>query len=65
MASIDDSTCSCTRQTGKVLQVYKGHTGPVTCLAFFEPLPKSGRAVLLSGAWDQVRPQIVSSINPA
>ncbi|KAF8604510.1 WD40 repeat-like protein [Ceratobasidium sp. AG-I] len=39
--------------TGKVVQVYKGHTGPVTCLAFFEPLPKSGRMLLLSGAWDQ------------
>ncbi|CAE6385046.1 unnamed protein product [Rhizoctonia solani] len=38
--------------TGKSVQIYKGHTGPVTCLAFFEP--DSDRTILLSGAWDQV-----------
>ncbi|KAH7341883.1 WD40-repeat-containing domain protein [Rhizoctonia solani] len=37
--------------TGKSIQVYRGHTGPVTCLAFFKP--ESDRTILLSGAWDQ------------
>ncbi|KAG8734249.1 hypothetical protein FRC11_007504 [Ceratobasidium sp. 423] len=37
--------------TGKSVQVYRGHTGPVTCLAFFEP--ESNRTILFSGAWDQ------------
>ncbi|CAE6479167.1 unnamed protein product [Rhizoctonia solani] len=37
--------------TGKLVQVYRGHTGPVTCLAFFEP--EGDRTILLSGAWDQ------------
>ncbi|CAE6446631.1 hypothetical protein ACGC1H_002903 [Rhizoctonia solani] len=37
--------------TGKSVQVYRGHTGPVTCLAFFKP--ESDRTILLSGAWDQ------------
>ncbi|KAF8590437.1 WD40 repeat-like protein [Ramaria rubella] len=32
------------------LQLYKGHTGPVTCLAFREP------DVLFTGSWDQVSP---------
>ncbi|CAE6456369.1 unnamed protein product [Rhizoctonia solani] len=37
--------------TGKSIKVYRGHTGPVTCLAFFKP--ESDRTILLSGAWDQ------------
>ena len=35
-------------QSGKTLQLYKGHQGPVTCLAFHEP------NVLLTGSWDTV-----------
>ncbi|CAE6435227.1 unnamed protein product [Rhizoctonia solani] len=37
--------------TGKSVQVYRGHTGPVTCLAFFKP--DNDRTILFSGAWDQ------------
>ncbi|KAF8688860.1 WD domain, G-beta repeat, partial [Rhizoctonia solani] len=37
--------------TGKSVQVYRGHTGPVTCLAFFNP--GNDRTVLLTGAWDR------------
>ncbi|KDN50599.1 hypothetical protein RSAG8_01097, partial [Rhizoctonia solani AG-8 WAC10335] len=37
--------------TGKSIQVYRGHTGPITCLAFFKP--GGDRTILLSGAWDQ------------
>ncbi|KAJ1307418.1 hypothetical protein OPQ81_001520 [Rhizoctonia solani] len=37
--------------TGRSVQVYRGHTGPVTCLAFFKP--ERDRTILLSGAWDQ------------
>ncbi|KAG9103127.1 hypothetical protein FRC06_000153 [Ceratobasidium sp. 370] len=36
--------------TGQTVQVFKGHTGPVTCLAFFEA---SQATILLSGSWDQ------------
>ncbi|KAF7322518.1 Argonaute-like protein [Mycena chlorophos] len=33
-------------ETGKTLQLYKGHTGPVTSLAFYESL-------LITGSWDK------------
>ncbi|KAF8516915.1 WD40-repeat-containing domain protein [Hysterangium stoloniferum] len=33
-------------ETGKTLQIYRGHTGPVTCIAFREP------DVLFTGSWD-------------
>ncbi|KAG9083577.1 hypothetical protein FRC07_013887, partial [Ceratobasidium sp. 392] len=36
--------------TRKSVQVFKGHTGPVTCLSFFEA---NGTTILLSGSWDQ------------
>ncbi|KAG9079516.1 hypothetical protein FS749_008455 [Ceratobasidium sp. UAMH 11750] len=36
--------------TSQSVQVFKGHTGPVTCLAFFEVNQKT---ILLSGSWDQ------------
>ncbi|KAF8509537.1 WD40-repeat-containing domain protein, partial [Gautieria morchelliformis] len=34
-------------ESGKTLQLYKGHNGPVTCLAFHEP------DVLFTGSWDK------------
>ena len=36
-------------QTGNLLQSFRGHTGPVTCLAFF-PSTK----FLFTGSWDKV-----------
>ncbi|PFH49111.1 hypothetical protein AMATHDRAFT_76392 [Amanita thiersii Skay4041] len=42
-------------ESGKTLQVYKGHTGPVTCLAFCNKSknnPDDGK-VLITGSWDQ------------
>lgn len=43
-------------QTGKVLQVYTGHTGPVTAIAFCDRVAGSGdQQLLISGSWDQVR----------
>ncbi|KAF9013557.1 WD40 repeat-like protein [Hymenopellis radicata] len=36
-------------ETGKTLQIYRGHTGPVTSIAFFE---RDGRKFLFSGSWD-------------
>ncbi|KJA18598.1 hypothetical protein HYPSUDRAFT_190840 [Hypholoma sublateritium FD-334 SS-4] len=40
-------------ETGKTLQLYKGHTGPVTSLAFCDRVPSSGdQALLISGSWD-------------
>lgn len=43
--------CRTNLATGRTIQVYRGHTGPVTCLAFFKS--ESGQIILLSGAWDQ------------
>lgn len=41
-------------ETGKTLQVYKGHTGPVTSLAFCDKIKGSGGGkVLITGSWDQ------------
>ncbi|KIY65208.1 WD40 repeat-like protein [Cylindrobasidium torrendii FP15055 ss-10] len=37
-------------ESGKTLQIYRGHTGPVTSIAFFED---DGTKMLLSGSWDQ------------
>ena len=43
-------------QTGKVLQAYKGHTGPVAAIAFSDKAAGSGdQRVLISGSWDRVR----------
>ncbi|TFK25076.1 WD40 repeat-like protein [Coprinopsis marcescibilis] len=36
-------------ESGKVLQIYKGHTAPVTCIAFYNP----DRKLLISGSWDK------------
>ncbi|KAG9318250.1 WD40-repeat-containing domain protein [Chiua virens] len=39
-------------ESGNTLQIYKGHTAPVTCLAFFKGSTTSG-PVLLTGSWDK------------
>ncbi|KAL7283278.1 hypothetical protein ACG7TL_002707 [Trametes sanguinea] len=40
--------------TGKTLQLFKGHTAPVTCLAFVDREPGSGKGdLLVTGSWDQ------------
>ncbi|TEB35988.1 WD40 repeat-like protein [Coprinellus micaceus] len=41
-------------ETGKVLQSFKGHTGPVTSIAFCDKAEGSGdQKILISGSWDQ------------
>ncbi|KAG8900321.1 hypothetical protein FRC01_010176 [Tulasnella sp. 417] len=41
--------------SGKTLQVYKGHTGPVTCLAFYDTKDSDGssKTFLITGSWDK------------
>ncbi|KAI9569051.1 WD40-repeat-containing domain protein [Boletus coccyginus] len=40
-------------ESGNTLQIYKGHTAPVTCLAFFKSdFPAVGR-ILITGSWDK------------
>jgi WD40 repeat protein len=42
-------------KTGKSLSTFKGHTGPVTSLAFCDRQVGSGdQEILISGAWDKV-----------
>lgn len=42
-------------EIGKTLQIYRGHTGPVTCLAFCDKDNGSGdNIILITGSWDQV-----------
>lgn len=37
------------------MQIFKGHTAPVTCLAFYEILEGTGyKRVLITGSWDKV-----------
>ncbi|KAG6832711.1 hypothetical protein H0H92_012283 [Tricholoma furcatifolium] len=41
-------------ESGKTTQLYKGHTGPVTTLAFCDRILGSGdRKILVTGSWDQ------------
>ncbi|KII88721.1 hypothetical protein PLICRDRAFT_111228 [Plicaturopsis crispa FD-325 SS-3] len=41
-------------ETGKILQIYKGHTAPVTCLAFCDKVAGSGDGkILITGSWDK------------
>ncbi|KAF8636617.1 hypothetical protein AX17_003427 [Amanita inopinata Kibby_2008] len=41
-------------ESGKTLHAYKGHTGPVTCLAFCDKVKGSGDGkILITGSWDQ------------
>ncbi|KAF9472775.1 WD40 repeat-like protein [Pholiota conissans] len=40
-------------ESGKILQIYKGHTGPVTSIAFCDRRPGSGdQEIIVSGSWD-------------
>ncbi|TFY83666.1 hypothetical protein EWM64_g349 [Hericium alpestre] len=42
-------------ETGKSLKIFKGHSGPVTALAFCDMHPGSGdKKVLITGSWDMV-----------
>jgi len=48
--------------TGKTVQLYKGHSGPVTSLAFCDRVPGSGdRNLLITGAWDKVEFLVLDS----
>ncbi|GAA5967469.1 hypothetical protein JCM11641_000556 [Rhodosporidiobolus odoratus] len=38
-------------ESGKTKQLYRGHTGPVTSLAFY--ITPEGREIMLSGSWDK------------
>ncbi|TFK86376.1 WD40 repeat-like protein [Polyporus arcularius HHB13444] len=41
-------------ETGKTLQLFKGHTAPVTSLAFVDRVPGSGKGdLLITGSWDK------------
>ena len=40
-----------TFQTGATLQLFKGHTAPVTALELYE---HDGKTYLISGSWDKV-----------
>ncbi|KAI1796015.1 WD40 repeat-like protein [Ganoderma leucocontextum] len=41
-------------ETGKTLQLFKGHTAPVTSLAFVDRVPGSGKGdLLVTGSWDK------------
>ncbi|OSX65158.1 hypothetical protein POSPLADRAFT_1053931 [Postia placenta MAD-698-R-SB12] len=41
-------------ESGKTLQLFRGHSAPVTCLAFFDKEPGSVLGdVLITGSWDQ------------
>lgn len=44
--------CICGSQTGKTIQAYKGHSGPVTSLAFYK-ISKLPRELLFTGSWDK------------
>ncbi|PIL23862.1 transporter [Ganoderma sinense ZZ0214-1] len=41
-------------ETGNTLQLFKGHTAPVTSLAFVDRVPRSGKSdLLVTGSWDK------------
>ncbi|KIM57064.1 hypothetical protein SCLCIDRAFT_29121 [Scleroderma citrinum Foug A] len=43
-------------ETGHVLQIYRGHTAPVTCLAFYKDVKDTrGTKMLITGSWDKAR----------
>jgi len=42
-------------ETGKTLQLFRGHSAPLTCLTFFDKVQGSGAGdVLVTGSWDKV-----------
>ncbi|KIP09232.1 hypothetical protein PHLGIDRAFT_505241 [Phlebiopsis gigantea 11061_1 CR5-6] len=42
-------------ESGKTVQLFRGHTAPVTCLAFYEKIAGSSkRKFVISGSWDKV-----------
>ena len=37
------------------MQIFKGHTAPVTCLEFYDILEGTGyKRILITGSWDKV-----------
>ncbi|KAJ7756862.1 WD40-repeat-containing domain protein [Mycena maculata] len=41
-------------ETGNTLQIYRGHTGPVTSIAFCDKVPFSADgSILITGSWDK------------
>ena len=49
-------------QTGKTLQLFRGHTAPVTSLAFVDRIPGSGKGdLLVTGSWDKV-PELLARV---
>ncbi|KAI5987553.1 WD40-repeat-containing domain protein [Pisolithus albus] len=41
-------------ESGKILQIYRGHTAPVTCLAFYrDDRDTRGSQLLITGSWDR------------
>ncbi|PCH38281.1 WD40 repeat-like protein [Wolfiporia cocos MD-104 SS10] len=40
-------------ETGKTLQLFRGHSAPVTCLAFIEREASAGGPILVTGSWDK------------
>ena len=40
-------------QTGKTTALFKGHTGPVTSLAFYNAAGQSKSDIMFSGSWDK------------
>ncbi|KAL1683551.1 WD40-repeat-containing domain protein [Schizophyllum commune] len=40
-------------ETGNTLQLYSGHGGPVTSIAFVDSTPKGDKGILISGSWDK------------
>lgn len=50
-------------KTGKTLQIYRGHTAPVTCMAFHTV--SQGEKIselLITGSWDKVRQSVKARI---
>ncbi|KAI0282189.1 WD40-repeat-containing domain protein [Russula aff. rugulosa BPL654] len=50
-------------QTGKTVQLYKGHSGPVTSLVFYDKISGSGdENLLITGSWDKTKTVISSTL---
>ena len=49
-------------QTGKTVQLFRGHTAPVTAIAFYDNANNLGiEKLVISGSWDKVRVTLRSS----